>query len=136
MSDYQLATEDIGGPVIRTEDGACIPNDPGNRDWVEYQNWLAMGNTPDPYVPPPEPPPYVDEGVRANERLDAGIEAAVESAKSAAAPRADAFFGPPPPVDVPYVSWDAYYSLEGRVNDLSIAVQSMLEAQAGKAPKT
>ena len=31
-----------------------IPNDPGNRDWVEYQEWLTAGGVPDPYVPPPE----------------------------------------------------------------------------------
>jgi hypothetical protein len=57
MADYQLATPDADGPVLRTADGASIPADPANRDWVEYQNWLALGNTPDPYVPPPEPVP-------------------------------------------------------------------------------
>ena len=47
--EYQLtATES----VIRTADGASIPNDPANRDWVEYQQWLADGGVPDPYVPP------------------------------------------------------------------------------------
>jgi hypothetical protein len=51
---YQLtATES----VIRTEDGAIIPDDPANRDWVEYQAWLAAGGVPDPYVPPPVVPP-------------------------------------------------------------------------------
>ena len=50
MAEYQLTTENT---VIRTVDGAIIPNDPANRDWVEYQEWLADGGVPDPYVPPP-----------------------------------------------------------------------------------
>jgi hypothetical protein len=55
MSDYQLTA--TAASVIRTEDGACIPNDPANRDWVEYQEWLAKDNVPDPYVAPPVAPP-------------------------------------------------------------------------------
>ena len=43
--------------VIRTADSACIPNDPANRDWAEYQQWLADGGVPDPYVPPEPAPP-------------------------------------------------------------------------------
>lgn len=32
--------------VINLETSACIPNCEGNRDWIEYQYWLAQGNTP------------------------------------------------------------------------------------------
>jgi len=58
MAEYQLTQSDV---VIRTEDGASIPNDPANRDRAEYDKWLAEGGVPDPYVPPepvaPEPAP-------------------------------------------------------------------------------
>lgn len=59
MADYQLtATE---SSVIRTEDNACIPNDPANRDWMNYQAWLEDGGVPDPYVEPEAPPPSPSE---------------------------------------------------------------------------
>jgi hypothetical protein len=81
MADYQLVTEDAGGPVLRTTDGASIPADPANRDWIEYQDWLAAGGVPDPYVPPPEPPPQPDQdhGETANLRISAGVTAAVDA---------------------------------------------------------
>jgi hypothetical protein len=57
MADYQLtATES----VIRTADGACIPNDPANRDRAEYDKWLADGGVPDPYVEPEPALPQSD----------------------------------------------------------------------------
>ena len=54
MAEYQLTATET---VIRTEDGASIPNDPANRDRAEYDKWLADGGVPDPYVPPPDVPP-------------------------------------------------------------------------------
>jgi len=54
---YQLTT---GTSIIRLSDGATIPNDPGNRDYREYLEWLEAGNTPEPApAPPPPPPSYV-----------------------------------------------------------------------------
>lgn len=44
MKDYKL-TED---GVQRRSDEAFVPNEPLNRDWVQYQKWFVAGNTPDP----------------------------------------------------------------------------------------
>ncbi|WP_208821331.1 hypothetical protein [Bradyrhizobium neotropicale] len=49
MADYQLTATDAA--VIRTADQAHIPNDDANRDWQEYQRWLAAGGVPDPMPP-------------------------------------------------------------------------------------
>ena len=49
MSEYTINAHG----VIRTSDRASIPDDERNRDWRAYQDWLAAGNTPAPYVPEP-----------------------------------------------------------------------------------
>ena len=46
---YQLLPDTLMGAaqcVKRTADNAFIPFDPANQDFVEYQKWLAEGNTP------------------------------------------------------------------------------------------
>jgi hypothetical protein len=45
MAKYRLAPN---GMIVRNEDEAWIPPDPGNKDRQEYEDWLKQGNTPDP----------------------------------------------------------------------------------------
>lgn len=48
---YQLLLDMNGNPVnavLRIADSAMIPFDPANRDYQEYLQWLAAGNTPLP----------------------------------------------------------------------------------------
>ena len=33
--------------ICRTTDGACIPFDPANTDYIAYLAWLEAGNTPE-----------------------------------------------------------------------------------------
>jgi hypothetical protein len=51
---YQLTTTST--IIIRLSDGAHIPNDPRNRDYKDYLEWVNEGNTPLP-APAPAPPP-------------------------------------------------------------------------------
>lgn len=54
MGAYRLSS---GGGVVRTADGAFIPQDTRNADWNAYQAWLAVPNTPDA-IPVPDLAPY------------------------------------------------------------------------------
>ena len=45
---YKKCLVDTGktsASIIRIEDGACIPIDERNRDYQEYLEWVAEGNT-------------------------------------------------------------------------------------------
>jgi len=51
---YKLTKTDI---IIGPPGNVYIPADPANTDYQQYLAWLAEGNTPEPYVPPPPPIP-------------------------------------------------------------------------------
>jgi hypothetical protein len=58
MAEYQLINSPFPGirqSVLRVADQAYIPDDPANRDWAEYQQWLADGGVPDPAPDPIAP---------------------------------------------------------------------------------
>ena len=48
---YKLSPKNIDGrqtSVVRLLDGACIPFDPANTDYIAYLKWIEAGNTPEP----------------------------------------------------------------------------------------
>lgn len=55
------------GPVVRLDDGALIPDDPKNSDWVEFQAWCESGNEPEPA---PEVDPFPALGAALRELMD------------------------------------------------------------------
>lgn len=78
MTDYRLTDTD---DIIRTVDNAVIPNDPRNRDRRLYEEWLAAGGVPEPYVAPPEPVPAVVSAAQGRlALLDAGLLGTVKTA--------------------------------------------------------
>lgn len=52
MKEYRIITTKFAGYegtiIKRTSDGAFIPLDPENTDYIAYLAWVAAGNTPDP----------------------------------------------------------------------------------------
>jgi hypothetical protein len=44
------------GGVVRDSDGAFIPQDEANSDYVAYLLWVSQGNTATPYSPPQPTP--------------------------------------------------------------------------------
>jgi hypothetical protein len=66
--NYQL-TNSTG---ILRNDGAYIPPDSANTDYQQYLEWLAEGNTPEPYVPPAPPIPSTVTRFQALATLAAG----------------------------------------------------------------
>jgi hypothetical protein len=51
MTKYRLTETGYFCP----ERNSYIPNDPDNRGYQKVQEWIAAGNTPDPYIAPIEP---------------------------------------------------------------------------------
>lgn len=49
------------GGVIKTDTGETIPDNPDNRHWNVYQEWLAVPNVPDPVAV--VTPPTLDEEI-------------------------------------------------------------------------
>ena len=54
---YQLTHQ--GNSIVRLSDGAFIPADMSNRNYREFQAWLAAGNTPEPAPVQSAPPDYL-----------------------------------------------------------------------------
>ena len=82
----------VSARVVARDDGATIPNDPQNRNWQDYQAWLAAGNVPATPPPPPQPVPatvalWQARVVLAQQGMLANVNAAIAAAGD---PRAQA----------------------------------------------
>lgn len=50
----------IPGGLLRS-DGAVIPVDDGNLDYIEYLSWVDQGNVPEPAIVPDPRQPFADK---------------------------------------------------------------------------
>lgn len=57
--------------LISSQGTLAIPEDPNNRHYQEFLEWVAAGNVPEPADPPPVPSndPSIDERLQAAETL-------------------------------------------------------------------
>ena len=46
MKLYKLTKSNIVLKLVNNIYSTSIPNNPTNKDWQEYQNWLSEGNIP------------------------------------------------------------------------------------------
>lgn len=44
---YKIITTLFGDGIVRVEDGAGIPKDPNNCDYIAYLAWIEAGNIPE-----------------------------------------------------------------------------------------
>jgi hypothetical protein len=46
--NYTYKTFSLFPKIIQRSDGASIPTDPSNSDYIAYLKWIEAGNTPTP----------------------------------------------------------------------------------------
>lgn len=87
---YTLTGNPAGNPytyiVIRDRDGTFIPDDPDNRDYWEYRDWLVAGNQPKPAAPIQAAPTVEGLAVQVAEQEQriSALETEMERLKAAA----------------------------------------------------
>ena len=50
---FYVSETPFGTSIVKVHDGivSFVPDDPANPDWIAHQEWLAEGNTPEPWPP-------------------------------------------------------------------------------------
>lgn len=76
--------------IIRLSDNANIPADPSNRDYADYLEWLAEGNTPEPVPPKTQDEIAAEESAKAKRELADLDLASIPMLRAYIAAKADA----------------------------------------------